>query len=737
MAVSVCNDGVSASVNKELSASDCETRRDAAERFRRLLARTACGRPGVEIAGRGLVACVVVISLAAIVAGDLVLADGPADNNPQTVRRIPKLGVDVPPEREASLRAQLATLQNKLLQLQQSKDPVVSDLLPDVMIFERAVRVALDYQEFFDIKELDRGHALLAEGISRADQLLVGNPVWHTKPGLIVRGYVSRIDKTVQPYGLVVPGSYAFNHSTATRCDLWFHGRGETLSEVNFIWDRMRNAGQFTPRDTIVLHPYGRYSNAFKFAGEVDVLEALEDVQQKYCVDEDRISVRGFSMGGAACWQFATHYSDRWFAANPGAGFSETPRFLNVFQNETLQPKPWERTLWNLYDCDKWALNLSQCPTIAYSGEEDRQKQAADVMEEALAEDNIRLRHVIGRGMGHRYDDVSKQIVDASLRQLARFGRQRVPEVIRFETYTLKYNRMHWVTVDAMGEHWKPATVIAQIDRSSPFLIRISIYSDNITQMSLNFPAGSFAPQDVLSVEILPLKGTGSGYEFTEQKPFSDGSFEATYHENTMDGWLEGNATAAMAKRHHLQGPIDDAFMDSFVFVRPTGTAINPAVGQWVDAELKRAVEHWRRHFRGDARVVDDTEVTDELVQQASLILWGDPSSNCVTAKIVDQLPIRWTDSTITVGEKDYAADTHAPILIYPNPVNPDRYVVLNSSFTFREYAYLNNARQVPMLPDWAIVNLEVPPGPVWPGEVVAADFFDESWQLKKTSADR
>ena len=73
----------------------------------------------------------------------------------------------------------------------------------------------------------------------------------------------------------------------------------------------------------------------------------------------------------------------------------------------------------------------------------------------------------------------------------------------------------------------------------------------------------------------------------------------------------------------------------------------------------------------------------------------------------------------------------HAPILIYPNPLNPNRYVVTNSSFTFREYAYLNNARQVPMLPDWAVVDLTTPPGNVWPGKIADANFFDEQWQVK------
>ena len=49
-------------------------------------------------------------------------------------------------------------------------------------------------------------------------------------------------------------------------------------------------------------------------------------------------------------------------------------------------------------------------------------------------------------------------------------------------------------------------------------------------------------------------------------------------------------------------------------------------------------------------------------------------------------------------------------MLIYPNPLNPKRYVVLNSGFTFREYDYLNNARQVPKLPDWAVIDVSEPP---------------------------
>ena len=111
----------------------------------------------------------------------------------------------------------------------------------------------------------------------------------------------------------------------------------------------------------------------------------------RYRVDDDRTLVRGFSMGGAGCWQFAVHYADRWFAANPGAGFSETPLFLKVFQQEKLSPTWYEKKLWRWYDCPDWALNLINCPTVAYSGELDNQKQAADVMAEAMAKRRLRL----------------------------------------------------------------------------------------------------------------------------------------------------------------------------------------------------------------------------------------------------------------------------------------------------------------------------------------------------------
>ncbi|MFK7777918.1 MAG: prolyl oligopeptidase family serine peptidase [Gimesia sp.] len=634
------------------------------------------------------------------------------------------LGVEVPEKQKQQLQQGLSKLQASLDQLSKSKDARIKSLIPDVEIYHRAVRCALEYQEFFHEREIGSGLKLLQEGQERADQLLKGEAPWTRQTGLVVRGYLSKIDQTVQPYGLVIPDNYTFSGKSDYRCDLWFHGRGERLSEVNFISQRQRSKGQYTPANTIVLHPYGRYSNAFKFAGEIDVLEALESTKQNYRIDEDRISVRGFSMGGAACWQFAVHYSDRWFAANPGAGFSETPLFLDVFQKETLNPTWYEKKLWQMYDCPGYALNLFQCPTVAYSGEIDSQKQAADVMESALKKVGIDMVHIIGPNTAHRIHPDSKLIIENKMDSLAHIGRQRVPGTVHLVAYTLKYNRMDWVTLDAMGEEWTQARIDARIVSNN----RVKAKTQNVTAFTLKMNAGE-SSFDMTRPVTVQLDGT----EYKVSRPLSDRSWHVSFHK-TNNTWHVGPPVlkvGQLVKKHNLQGPIDDAFMDSFIFVSPSGTCASPTVDKWVKSELQHAIVHWRQQFRGDARVLKDSQITDKEIASSNLVLWGDPQSNQLIKRIIDKLPITWNQDEITVGKQRFSAAHHAPILIFPNPLNPSKYVVLNSGFTYREYAYLNNARQVPMLPDWAVIDLRTPAGSQYPGKIVEANFFDENWRLK------
>lgn len=651
-------------------------------------------------------------------------ADGPKDNLVENVRPIPPPGVAIPEAERRSLQSGADDLGKRIdgLRAALKGKPALLELLPDVQIYHKAVSWALRYNEFHNAREAPVARDLLERGFERVRQLEEGRAPWTTATGLVVRGYVSKIDGSVQPYGLVVPATYQPGAGRKHRLDAWFHGRGETLSELSFIGGRQRTPGEFTPPDAFVLHPYGRYCNANKFAGEVDLFEALEHVRKGYPIDGDRLVVRGFSMGGAACWQFAVHHAGRWAAAAPGAGFSETPDFLKVFQNETLKPTWFEEKLWHWYDCTDYAVNLFNCPTVAYSGEIDKQKQAADMMEKALAKEGMKLVHVIGPQTAHKYHPQAKVEIDRRIDSIVALGRNPVPRRVRFTTWTLRYPEMNWVRVEGLDRHWERARVDAELPDAGP----VRVATENVTALTLSLPPGH-CPLDNTRPPAVVL----DGQELKAAPVASDRSWAAHFRKDGKK-WaaVESVDDGTLRKRPGLQGPIDDAFMDSFLMVLPTGRPRHEQAGAWAAKELEHARVHWRNQFRGDAPVKDDTDVTDADVAASNLVLWGDPASNKVLSRLIDKLPVRWTADSVQLGDQTFAPSTHVPVLIYPNPLNPKRYVVLNSGFTFREYDYLNNARQVPKLPDYAVLDVTVPPSSRWPGKVVHAGFFGECWEL-------
>jgi prolyl oligopeptidase family protein len=645
-------------------------------------------------------------------------ADGPADNLPDNVRPIPPKGNEIPQAVKHEIRKGLAEIQQIIKEIGQH------ELLPDVLIYEKAVRWALDYDEVYDAKNTKTPggnvRKVLAAGLERAKQLKDGKTPWTTQTGPVLRGYRSKIDGSVQPYWLIIPKDYDFNAQAKHRLDFWWHGRGETLSEANFMAAPAVASGIIPAPGALILHPYGRYCNANKFAGETDTFECLEHAKKHYRIDENRLVARGFSMGGAACWQFGVHYPSLWAACAPGAGFAETPEFLNNFQNETVKPTWYEEKLWRMYNATDYAENLFNLPTVAYSGEVDRQKQAADVMAREMKKHGLELTHIIGPKTAHAYEKGAKEEVNKRIDALVEKGREWFPKEFRFTTYTLSYNKGPALTITRMKKHWEPARVEGTRKDTT-----ITLKTSNVTLLWVD----DHNVEDRNRGQGLTVEIDGQKFSI-EAAPV--GTTWRSVNFSLVDGkWVYGEPLhPGLIKKHGLQGPIDDAFMDSFINVKPSGKPMNAKAGEWAEKEMKHAVDHWRKQFRGDALVKSDAEITDEDIRNSNLVLWGDPSSNKILAKIADKLPVKWAEKGVQLGDKTYDAATNVPVMIYPNPLNPKKYVVLNSGFTFREYDQLNNARQVPKLPDYAVIDITTPPNSRYPGKVVRAGFFGEKWEL-------
>src|SRR5205823_1085098 len=151
----------------------------------------------------------------------------------------------------------------------------------------------------------------------------------------------------------------------------------------------------------------------------------------------------------------------------------------------------------------------------------------------------------------------------------AEAGRDPVPDQVFFTTWTLRYNRSFWVQVDGLEQHWAQARVVADLwggEDDGP-----KIETKNVSALTLTFPAGR-CPLNLRKKRTLDLDGE----EVEGPRPLSDRSWVA--HFRKVDGrWksVPSDDDGSLRKRHGLQGPIDDAFMDSFLMVRPTHPALN------------------------------------------------------------------------------------------------------------------------------------------------------------------
>ncbi len=692
----------------------------------------------------------------------------PANLQPNPKKLNPPPGVVVPAEVKAELTAGTAALGKEIEALRESlkAKPALLALLPDVQIYHNAVRYALEDDILTSTNQFNSARALLKTGHERANALKSGNAPWNTKASLlalksqmetaaaeaaakkkapapsalthlaVVRGYMSKIDGSVQPYGLKVPVTYLTGDDKPHRLDFWLHGRGDTLNEIAFIEGQQRPTSQFLADDSFVLEPYGRFMNAFKFAGETDVWEGLDHAAKHYPIDRNKLAMRGFSMGGAGAWHLGAHHPDRFASVNPGAGFVDVKNYQKLAEKPGgLAAIPWyEQKLWNLYDPLACPINLVNTSLVAYSGEDDAQKAAADLMEAALLKDGVKMTHIIGPKTGHSYEANAKKTVAKLVDEATNKGINQQPKKVTLVTHSLKFNSAHWVTIDALEKHWEEARIMAEVQ--SDGVVRAD--AKNVSAFTIDGLALK-APQTgklVIRIGEQSLEASSTRPNGFVRMSFvkAGGSWKQTAIFG-RDIPLDRPPTTfpkGFQKWHGLQGPIDDAFMDSFVMVRPTGQPLNAAVGQWAKTELAEATFHWRRYFRGEPRVKDDSAVTDADIWNSHLVLWGDPSSNKLVARIADKLPIQWSAAGIKVGGKTYDATKHVPAFIFPNPLNPSRYVVINSGFTFPQFAGASNSFQTPKLPDWAILDLSVPLAERTGGKgVIAADFFGEKWELK------
>lgn len=586
-------------------------------------------------------------------------------------------------------------------------------LLADVEIFHEAAVWKMAYpEEFFRQRSVADTLAVLDKGLERAAQLKEGKSPWTTQKGRVVRGYRSAMDGSVQPVRVTVPDEY--DGVRAFPLDVAQHGRFTSLYEVETLNSWQGAEVDYLP-GTLQIDLFGRGKNTYHWLGEADVFEAIEFAKGAYKIDPERMTLRGFSMGGAGVWHTSLHHPDLWTAVEVGAGDNTSHRIpiLNTLP-------PYQQAMCTIFDnMYAWALNAYNIPFASYAGENDRSNVKHNSAREQLTRDGIHfegdpftlkaadapsIQFLVAPNTGHAMHPESRKLLNAFLYDRIQKGRQ-IPDHIRFLTYTTRYNRDYWVTLDGLEKHYERAEIDAQRSGDGA---RYDITTRNLSRL------------------VLRETGRAATIGIDGQKLSVKAAPEMIF-EKSNGTWRPASAREkGLRKRHGLQGPIDDAFLEPFLAVRPTGTPWNKAANDQALRILQRFERQYALAYRGHIRVKDDKDVLASDFAKYNVVLFGDPGSNRWIAKLHGRLPLRWSKETVALGNRSWAAAESVPALIYPSPLSPDRYVVINSGLT-AAWADWAGDFPTPRYGDFAIFSVKE--GSDDP-EAVYAGLFDESWRL-------
>jgi hypothetical protein len=649
----------------------------------------------------------------------------------------------LPPNAVPPDPALLKTIQQKTAELADllgalRRQGVADLLLADVEIFYSAANNIMRHQEFFPAKSAPGKPAdgnpsakatieVLDKGLLRARSLAAGQATWFPATGhTIVRGYRSRIDGSAQPYAVTFPADFG-KEQKKWRTDVVLHGRDASITEVKFL--RTHSDRKITDkRHWIQIDIFGRGNNAYRWAGEIDVLEALthylasiRGTPLEKLIDDQRVVLRGFSMGGAGTWHLGLHMPDHWCVIGPGAGFTTTHGYI-----PNLPPilPPYQEACLRIYDAVDYAENAFGVPIVAYSGALDPQKKAADLVEKRVKSLYLSMDHIVAPGLEHKFPPEWQAKADGLWSMYAKKPRPEYPVEVKFTTYTLKYNGYRWVEILGLHKHYEKTQVHARRKQDG-----YDVTTRNVRRLHLQLEPGS-NPEQTLDIDgqhLAPRAWLGNNGIYHLYLAHDAGQWAAYWPQRFVT-----DLQRRPQKTHGLQGPIDDAFTDGFLCVRGTGKPWHDATQKYADANLARFQFEWSKWLRGDLPVKDDVEVTNDDIATKHLILFGDPSSNSFIAQVYGGLPLLWNAKEIRFAGQSVPADKHVPVLIGPNPLNANRYLVLNSGHTFHAAEFMGtNAQLYPRLGDFALLRLPSSGSPL-NVEVVTAGLFDEFWQLPK-----
>jgi len=192
-----------------------------------------------------------------------------------------------------------------------------------------------------------------------------------------------------------------------------------------------------------------------------------------------------------------------------------------------------------------------------------------------------------------------------------------------------------------------------------------------------------------------------------------------------------GYEPAEFRKTRQIEGPISHVKVTPFAIVAGTA-AKDPRMRRFVRRQAEYEKRGWKDWQRVEPRYFLDTEITDKQIRKYSLLLIGGPEENLVTRKLIRQIPLAIGPDSVTIDGQKIVAPDAGVAMVYPHPLNPDRYVCVKAA-TSPDGMFL--VGETPGDVDFAVVDgcIEVERrGPQSEKLYAASGYFDRHWRYRE-----
>jgi predicted esterase len=537
----------------------------------------------------------------------------------------------------------------------------------------------------------------------------------------VVRGYRSRLSRGIQPYSIYVPPSYdptrptpllftlhggSSNHSLFLAVTF---GNDETWTEYRRHW-----RDPYQPQwdtDFLVVSPNGFGQVMWRWYGEDDVLDVLEDVARHYNVDRDRVYLSGLSNGGVGTYSIGARHAWRFAAVIAMAG---APSWIQ-YHAQRLQP--WETPLFSAQSAMQNAENFKNTDLRFYHGINDPGPMRPDYPRQFQ-----RVLDALGIPYYFHEFDLGHDVLyavhqrGALYRRLSKVRRNPKPSEVWLSTWDYRAARQHWLELERFASYPGRALVKGKVvdDR------RLVVTTENAARIRVHVADVPFAQGGEVRIEI-------DGHEAWTGVPGD----EPLSLEKAENGWRAvEREPRERVKRPGLSGPITDVLRDPVVHVY--GTRVEGEIDAMRHAAQVGAHGWPLWSLTYDAPVLPEDDVDLNVMRTHHVVLYGTRQNSALLDRVADQLPIRVERGAIVLGDRRFDGDDVGTRFIYPNPLAPERYLVVQAGNTADAVVRGNNLPD--FLPDWVVYDgsttlhrerlacvAHCPP---------AAGYFDARWRL-------